>query len=104
VERYNSVGGTTAATACTTGRGGGGVTVQQTGTAPDGHGEDPFPTGARVLVRDEVRPVRNSSRTEHDGTETDIGGVSGSVRDQEAVSFTDPGRPSPCESLRRDGT
>ncbi|MBD0417901.1 DEAD/DEAH box helicase [Streptomyces sp. TRM S81-3] len=64
------------------------MTVQQTGTAPDGHGEDQFPAGAQVLVRDEVWLVRNSSRTEHDGTKVDVVGVSEFVRDQEAVFFT----------------
>jgi hypothetical protein len=43
------------------------VTVQQTGTAPDGHAQDQadqFPAGAQVFVREDVRLVRNSVRTD----------------------------------------
>ncbi|MEU2980888.1 DEAD/DEAH box helicase [Streptomyces hirsutus] len=67
------------------------MTAQQSSTAPVGpriDGEDQFPAGAQVLVRDEVWLVRNSARTEHDGAKVDVVGVSDFVRDQEAVFFT----------------
>jgi ERCC4-related helicase len=64
------------------------VTAQQSSTAPVGSGEDQFPAGAQVFVRDEVWLVRNSVRTEHDGAKVDVVGVSDFVRDQEAVFFT----------------
>ncbi|SFM73176.1 SNF2 family N-terminal domain-containing protein [Streptomyces sp. cf124] len=67
------------------------MTAQQSSTAPVGSrpdGEDQFPAGAQVFVRDEVWLVRNSVRTEHDGAKVDVVGVSDFVRDQEAVFFT----------------
>ncbi|MGW3977192.1 helicase-related protein [Streptomyces mirabilis] len=64
------------------------MTAQQSSTAPVGSGEDQFPAGAQVFVRDEVWLVRNSARTEHDGAKVDVVGVSDFVRDQEAVFFT----------------
>ncbi|MEV0689098.1 hypothetical protein [Streptomyces sp. NPDC050388] len=67
------------------------MTAQQSSTAPvgpRGDGEDQFPAGTQVFVRDEVWLVRNSARTEHDGAKVDVVGVSDFVRDQEAVFFT----------------
>lgn len=61
------------------------MTAQQSSTAPVGprpDGEDQFPAGAQVFVRDEVWLVRNSVRTEHDGAKVDVVGVSDFVRDQ----------------------
>ncbi|MFD6325356.1 hypothetical protein ACFWOL_21370 [Streptomyces sp. NPDC058442] len=81
----------TATTAQHDGQGRQRVTAQQSSTVPVGprsDGEDRFPAGAQVLVRDEVRLVRNSVRTEHDGAKVDVVDVSDFVRDREAVFFT----------------
>ncbi|MGP4049291.1 SNF2-related protein [Streptomyces sp. 2A115] len=51
-------------------------------------GQNRFPPGAQVLVRDEEWLVRNARRTEHDGDRIEAIGVSEFVRDEEAVFFT----------------
>ncbi|GAA3080264.1 DEAD/DEAH box helicase [Streptomyces roseofulvus] len=61
-------------------------------TSPEQHGDaagqEQFPAGAQVLVRDEVWLVRNAVPTADDGTRIEVVGVSDFVRDQEAVFFT----------------
>ncbi|MET9398444.1 DEAD/DEAH box helicase [Kitasatospora sp. NPDC002965] len=54
----------------------------------EGLGNEQFPPGAQVLVRDEVWLVRNTTRTEFDGVRIDAVGASEFVHDQEAVFFT----------------
>ncbi|WP_314613507.1 DEAD/DEAH box helicase [Streptomyces stackebrandtii] len=61
---------------------------EQIGDASDAAGQEQFPAGAQVLVRDEVWLVRNAVPTRHDGTRVEVVGVSDFVRDQEAVFFT----------------
>ena len=61
---------------------------EQNGDAPDEAGQEQFPAGAQVLVRDEVWLVRNAVPTTDDGTRVEVVGVSDFVRDQEAVFFT----------------
>ncbi|WP_103501416.1 SNF2-related protein [Streptomyces sp. SM14] len=54
------------------------------------HGENRYPPGAQVLVRDEEWLVRTARRAGHpsDGDVLDVIGVSSLVRDEEAVFFT----------------
>ncbi|MFJ8301204.1 DEAD/DEAH box helicase [Streptomyces sp. NPDC094447] len=61
---------------------------EQHGDASDAAGQEQFPAGAQVLVRDEVWLVRNAVPTADDGTRIEVVGVSDFVRDQEAVFFT----------------
>ncbi|MFE6815328.1 DEAD/DEAH box helicase [Streptomyces sp. NPDC057677] len=61
---------------------------EQHGDASDAAGQEQFPAGAQVLVRDEVWLVRNAVPTADDGTRVEVIGVSDFVRDQEAVFFT----------------
>ncbi len=61
---------------------------EQNGDASDAAGQEQFPAGAQVLVRDEVWLVRNAVPTRDDGTRVEVVGVSDFVRDQEAVFFT----------------
>ncbi|MGW6557118.1 SNF2-related protein [Streptomyces hydrogenans] len=61
---------------------------EQHGDASDAAGQEQFPAGAQVLVRDEVWLVRNAVPTADDGTRVEVVGVSDFVRDQEAVFFT----------------
>ncbi|MFJ9828728.1 DEAD/DEAH box helicase [Streptomyces sp. NPDC101160] len=61
---------------------------EQHGDASDAAGQEQFPAGAQVLVRDEVWLVRNAVPTTDDGTRVEVVGVSDFVRDQEAVFFT----------------
>ncbi|ROQ35015.1 SNF2 domain-containing protein [Streptomyces sp. PanSC19] len=61
---------------------------EQHGDASDAAGQEQFPAGAQVLVRDEVWLVRNAMPTADDGTRVEVVGVSDFVRDQEAVFFT----------------
>ncbi|MFE6909382.1 SNF2-related protein [Streptomyces erythrochromogenes] len=51
-------------------------------------GENRYPPGAQILVRDEQWLVRNSMPTEHDGEKIEALGVSEFVRDEEAVFFS----------------
>lgn len=51
-------------------------------------GENRFPPGAQILVRDEQWLVRNSAPTDHDGEKIEALGVSEFVRDEEAVFFS----------------
>ncbi|MER7621635.1 DEAD/DEAH box helicase [Streptomyces sp. NPDC126503] len=61
---------------------------EQHGDASDAAGQEQFPAGAQVLVRDEVWLVKNAVPTADDGTRVEVVGVSDFVRDQEAVFFT----------------
>ncbi|MET9105619.1 DEAD/DEAH box helicase [Streptomyces zhihengii] len=61
---------------------------EQSGDASDAAGQEQFPAGAQVLVRDEVWLVRNAVPTRDDGARVEVVGVSDFVRDQEAVFFT----------------
>ncbi|MFE0703308.1 DEAD/DEAH box helicase [Streptomyces sp. NPDC058872] len=61
---------------------------EQNGDVPDAAGQEQFPAGAQVLVRDEVWLVRNAVPTRDDGSRVEVVGVSDFVRDQEAVFFT----------------
>ncbi|CAL9564818.1 SNF2-related protein [Streptomyces sp. enrichment culture] len=61
---------------------------EQHGDASDAAGQEQFPAGAQVLVRDEVWLVRNAVPTADDGTRVEVVGVSDFVRGQEAVFFT----------------
>ncbi|MEW2552368.1 DEAD/DEAH box helicase [Streptomyces zhihengii] len=61
---------------------------EQSGDASDTAGQEQFPAGAQVLVRDEVWLVRNAVPTRDDGARVEVVGVSDFVRDQEAVFFT----------------
>ncbi|GHD60549.1 DEAD/DEAH box helicase [Streptomyces goshikiensis] len=60
----------------------------QSGDVPPEPGQEQFPAGAQVLVRDEVWLVKSSVRTKADGARVEVVGVSDFVRDQEAVFFT----------------
>ncbi|MEV2210410.1 DEAD/DEAH box helicase [Streptomyces sp. NPDC050997] len=51
-------------------------------------GQDQYPAGAQVVVRDEEWLVRSSMPTTDDGTRIEVVGVSEFVRDQEAVFFS----------------
>ncbi|WP_327304538.1 SNF2-related protein [Streptomyces sp. NBC_01298] len=51
-------------------------------------GENRYPPGAQILVRDEQWLVRNSMPTDHDGEKIEALGVSEFVRDEEAVFFS----------------
>ncbi|MFJ7967537.1 SNF2-related protein [Streptomyces sp. NPDC096324] len=51
-------------------------------------GQNRFPPGAQILVRDEEWLVRIARRTDHDGDRIEAIGVSEFVRDEEAVFFT----------------
>ncbi|KPH98275.1 SNF2-related protein [Actinobacteria bacterium OV450] len=69
------------------------MTVVQTSSEQNGDvsqepGQEQFPAGAQVLVRDEVWLVKSSVRTKADGARVEVVGVSDFVRDQEAVFFT----------------
>ncbi|MGW4159211.1 SNF2-related protein [Streptomyces sp. NPDC004788] len=64
------------------------TSTEQYGDASDAAGQEQFPAGAQVLVRDEVWLVRNAVPTTDDGTRVEVVGVSDFVRDQEAVFFT----------------
>ncbi|MFE1873718.1 DEAD/DEAH box helicase [Streptomyces sp. NPDC059496] len=69
------------------------MTVVQTSSEQNGDvsqepGQEQFPAGAQVLVRDEVWLVKSSVRTKADGSRVEVVGVSDFVRDQEAVFFT----------------
>jgi superfamily II DNA or RNA helicase len=66
------------------------VTAVQTSAEQSGvtTGQDQFPAGAQVVVRDEEWLVRSSMPTEGDGTRIEVVGVSEFVRDQEAVFFS----------------
>ncbi|MDH6625684.1 ERCC4-related helicase [Streptomyces sp. LBL] len=57
-------------------------------TGQDTTGQDQYPAGAQVVVRDEVWLVRSSMPTTDDGTRIEVVGVSEFVRDQEAVFFS----------------
>ncbi|MFJ4863710.1 DEAD/DEAH box helicase [Streptomyces sp. NPDC088748] len=61
---------------------------EQNGDVSDEAGQEQFPAGAQVLVRDEVWLVKSSVRTKADGARVEVVGVSDFVRDQEAVFFT----------------
>ncbi|MFD8238928.1 SNF2-related protein [Streptomyces sp. SM8] len=50
-------------------------------------GENRYPPGSQILVRDEQWLVRNSTLTEYDGEKIEALGVSEFVRDEEAVFF-----------------
>lgn len=52
-------------------------------------GETRYPAGAQILVRDEEWLVKNSIRTDHDGSKIEAVGISEFVRDEEAVFFTE---------------
>ncbi|MFJ3889471.1 DEAD/DEAH box helicase [Streptomyces rubrogriseus] len=66
------------------------MTAVQTSAEQSGvtTGQDQYPAGAQVLVRDEEWLVRSSMPTEDDGTRIEVVGVSEFVRDQEAVFFS----------------
>jgi ERCC4-related helicase len=66
------------------------VTAVQTSAEQSGvtAGQDQYPAGAQVVVRDEEWLVRSSMPTEDDGTRIEVVGVSEFVRDQEAVFFS----------------
>ncbi|WP_405678125.1 DEAD/DEAH box helicase [Streptomyces sp. NBC_00048] len=69
------------------------MTVVQTSSEQNGDvsaaaGQEQFPAGAQVLVRDEVWLVKSSVLTTEDGARVEVVGVSDFVRDQEAVFFT----------------
>jgi superfamily II DNA or RNA helicase len=66
------------------------VTAVQTSAEQSGvtTGQDQYPAGAQVVVRDEEWLVRSSMPTEDDGTRIEVVGVSEFVRDQEAVFFS----------------
>ncbi|WP_413801418.1 DEAD/DEAH box helicase [Streptomyces iranensis] len=64
------------------------MTAEQSSAAPAGSGDDQYPAGAQVFVRNEVWLVRNTTRTEFDGVRVEVVGVSEFVRDHEAVFFT----------------
>ncbi|MFI0037929.1 helicase-related protein [Streptomyces mutabilis] len=61
------------------------TSAEQRGVAT---GQDQYPAGAQVVVRDEEWLVRSSMPTEDDGTRIEVVGVSEFVRDQEAVFFS----------------
>ncbi|MEU8558394.1 DEAD/DEAH box helicase [Streptomyces anthocyanicus] len=66
------------------------MTAVQTSAEQSGvtTGQDQYPAGAQVVVRDEEWLVRSSMPTEDDGTRIEVVGVSEFVRDQEAVFFS----------------
>ncbi|MCW2900861.1 MAG: putative helicase family protein [Streptosporangiaceae bacterium] len=64
------------------------TSAEQSGAATGEAGRDQYPSGAQVLVRDEVWLVKNSVWTTDDGARVEVVGVSEFVRDQEAVFFT----------------
>jgi superfamily II DNA or RNA helicase len=66
------------------------VTAVQTSAEQSGvtTGQDQYPAGAQVVVRDEEWLVRSSMPTDDDGTRIEVVGVSEFVRDQEAVFFS----------------
>ncbi|MEU2346089.1 DEAD/DEAH box helicase [Streptomyces sp. NPDC013082] len=66
------------------------MTAVQTSAEQSGAttGQDQYPAGAQVVVRDEVWLVRSSMPTADDGTRIEVVGVSEFVRDQEAVFFS----------------
>ncbi|MEU9914744.1 DEAD/DEAH box helicase [Streptomyces sp. NPDC051001] len=66
------------------------MTAVQTSAEQSGatNGQDQYPAGAQVVVRDEVWLVRSSMPTADDGTRIEVVGVSEFVRDQEAVFFS----------------
>ncbi|MDQ1015560.1 DEAD/DEAH box helicase [Streptomyces afghaniensis] len=66
------------------------MTAVQTSAEQSGvtTGQNQFPAGAQVVVRDEEWLVRSSMPTEDDGTRIEVVGVSEFVRDQEAVFFS----------------
>ncbi|GHF48219.1 DEAD/DEAH box helicase [Streptomyces griseosporeus] len=66
------------------------TSVEQTGEERTGatSGQDQYPAGALVVVRDEEWLVRSSMPTAEDGTRIEVTGVSEFVRDQEAVFFS----------------
>ncbi|MGV9222147.1 helicase-related protein [Streptomyces albogriseolus] len=66
------------------------MTAVQTSAEQSGvtTGQDQYPAGAQVVVRDEEWLVRSSMPTEADGTRIEVVGVSEFVRDQEAVFFS----------------
>ncbi|MDX2873107.1 DEAD/DEAH box helicase [Streptomyces ipomoeae] len=61
------------------------TSAEQSGTTT---GQDQYPAGAQVVVRDEVWLVKSSMPTAEDGTRIEVVGVSEFVRDQEAVFFS----------------
>ncbi|MEU6367490.1 DEAD/DEAH box helicase [Streptomyces sp. NPDC046931] len=66
------------------------MTAVQTSAEQSGvpTGQDQYPAGAQVVVRDEEWLVRSSMPTAEDGTRIEVVGVSEFVRDQEAVFFS----------------
>ncbi|MEU7185239.1 DEAD/DEAH box helicase [Streptomyces sp. NPDC045369] len=66
------------------------MTAVQTSAEQSGAtaGQDQYPAGAQVVVRDEEWLVRSSMPTTDDGTRIEVVGVSEFVRDQEAVFFS----------------
>ncbi len=66
------------------------TSVEQTGAEQAGAttGQDQYPAGALMVVRDEEWLVRSSMPTSDDGTRIEVTGVSEFVRDQEAVFFS----------------
>ncbi|UGY90770.1 SNF2-related protein [Streptomyces gobiensis] len=51
-------------------------------------GDNRFPPGAQIWVRDEAWLVKNAVRTDHDGYKIDAVGISELVRDEPAVFFS----------------